>query len=94
MVVAPGRVRCRYHLGPSGPVHVAVDIDGQLRLTEPEGGYPQRQVGTAADVAYFWRQTLGTFGGLYCKYTDEAKLMEHSETLRRSPDLAAGPAGS
>ena len=62
---------------------VAVDIDGELRLTEPEGGYPQRQVGTWADVAYFWREILGMFGGLYRKYTDEAKLMEHSETLRR-----------
>jgi len=62
---------------------VAVDIDGELRLTEPEGGYPQRQVGTGADVAYFWREILGMFGGLYRKYIDEAKLMEHSETLRR-----------
>jgi hypothetical protein len=36
-----------------------------------------------AGVAYFWREVLGMFGGLYRKYTDEAKLMEHSETLRR-----------
>ena len=36
-----------------------------------------------AGVAYFWREILGMFGGLYRKYTDEAKLMEHSETLRR-----------
>jgi hypothetical protein len=34
-------------------------------------------------VAYFWREILGMFGGLYRKYTDEAKLIEHSETLRR-----------
>ena len=37
-----------------------------------------------ADVAYFWREILGMFGGLYRKYTDEAKLIEHSETLRRA----------
>ena len=36
-----------------------------------------------AGVAYFWREILGMFGGLYRKYTDEAKLMENSETLRR-----------
>jgi hypothetical protein len=36
-----------------------------------------------AGVAYFWREVLGMFGGLYRKYTDEAKLIEHSETLRR-----------
>jgi hypothetical protein len=36
-----------------------------------------------AGVGYFWREVLGTFGGLYRKYTDEAKLMENSETLRR-----------
>jgi hypothetical protein len=29
------------------------------------------------------REILGMFGGLYRKYTDEAKLIEHSETLRR-----------
>ena len=36
-----------------------------------------------AGVGYFWREVLGMFGGLYRKYTDEAKLMENSETLRR-----------
>jgi hypothetical protein len=36
-----------------------------------------------AGAAYFWREILGMFSGLYRKYTDEAKLMEHSETLRR-----------
>ena len=36
-----------------------------------------------AGVAYFWREILGMFGGLYRKYTDESKLMENSETLRR-----------
>jgi hypothetical protein len=36
-----------------------------------------------AGVACFWREILGMFGALYRKYTDEAKLMEHSETLRR-----------
>jgi hypothetical protein len=36
-----------------------------------------------AGVSYFWREILGVFGGLYRKYTDESKLMEHSETLRR-----------
>jgi hypothetical protein len=36
-----------------------------------------------AGVGYFWREVLGVFGGLYRKYTDEAKLIEHSETLRR-----------
>jgi hypothetical protein len=36
-----------------------------------------------AGVAYFWREILGMFGGLYRKYTDEAKLIEHSETLCR-----------
>jgi xanthine/uracil permease len=36
-----------------------------------------------AGVAYFWREILGLFGGLYRKYTDESKIMEHGETLRR-----------
>jgi hypothetical protein len=36
-----------------------------------------------AGIGYFWREVLGMFGGLYRKYTDEAKLMENSETLRR-----------
>jgi len=36
-----------------------------------------------AGVAYFWREILGMFGGLYRKYTDGARLMENSETLRR-----------
>jgi len=36
-----------------------------------------------AGAGYFWRELLGMFGGLYRKYTDEAKLMENSETLRR-----------
>lgn len=36
-----------------------------------------------AGVAYAWREILGLFGGLYRKYTDESKIMEHSETLRR-----------
>ena len=36
-----------------------------------------------AGAGYFWREVLGMFGGLYRKYTDEAKLMENSETLRR-----------
>ena len=36
-----------------------------------------------AGVGYFWREVLGVFGGLYRKYTDESKLMENSETLRR-----------
>jgi hypothetical protein len=37
-----------------------------------------------AGVAYFWREILGLFGGLYRKYTDESKIMEKSETLRRA----------
>jgi hypothetical protein len=36
-----------------------------------------------AGVGYFWREVLGLFGGLYRKYTDESKIMEKSETLRR-----------
>lgn len=36
-----------------------------------------------AGVGYCWREVLGLFGGLYRKYTDEARLMEKSETLRR-----------
>jgi uncharacterized membrane protein len=36
-----------------------------------------------AGAGYCWREVLGMFGGLYRKYTDEAKLMENSETLRR-----------
>jgi hypothetical protein len=34
-------------------------------------------------MGYFWRENLGLFGGLYRKYTDESKLMEKPETLRR-----------
>ena len=34
-------------------------------------------------VAYFWREILGFFGGLYRKYTDQAASMERSENLRR-----------
>ena len=30
-----------------------------------------------------WREILGLFGGLYRKYTDEARMIEKSETLRR-----------
>lgn len=36
-----------------------------------------------AGVAYFWREILGLFGGLYRKYTDEARMIEKSEGLRR-----------
>jgi len=36
-----------------------------------------------AGAAYFWREILGLFGGLYRKYTDESRIMEHGETLRR-----------
>ena len=36
-----------------------------------------------AGVAYFWREILGLFGGLYRKYTNEARTMERSENLRR-----------
>ena len=36
-----------------------------------------------AGVAYFWREILGLFGGLYRKYTDESKIMEKSESMRR-----------
>jgi hypothetical protein len=36
-----------------------------------------------AGIAYFWREILGLFGGLYRKYTDESRIMEKSETLRR-----------
>jgi hypothetical protein len=34
-------------------------------------------------VAYFWREILDFFGGLYRKYADEAASMEKSEHLRR-----------
>jgi uncharacterized membrane protein len=34
-------------------------------------------------VAYFWREILALFGGLYRKYTDQAATMEKSENLRR-----------
>ena len=36
-----------------------------------------------AGVGYFWREILGLFGGLYRKYTDEARTIERSEHLRR-----------
>jgi len=36
-----------------------------------------------AGIGYFWREVLGLFGGLYRKYTDESRIMEKSETLRR-----------
>lgn len=34
-------------------------------------------------AAYFWREILDFFGGLYRKYTDEAVTLEKSENLRR-----------
>ena len=34
-------------------------------------------------VAYFWRDILDFFGGLYRKYTDQAASLEKSENLRR-----------
>jgi hypothetical protein len=36
-----------------------------------------------AGMGYFWREILGLFGGLYRKYTDEARMIEKSEGLRR-----------
>ena len=36
-----------------------------------------------AGVAYFWREILGLFGGLYRKFTDEARTIERPEGLRR-----------
>ncbi len=36
-----------------------------------------------AGLGYFWREILGLFSGLYRKYTDEYRIMEKSETLRR-----------
>jgi hypothetical protein len=36
-----------------------------------------------AGVAYFWRETLGFFAGLYRKFTDEARTIEKTENLRR-----------
>ena len=36
-----------------------------------------------AGLGYFWREVLGLFGGLYRKYTDEARMIEKSEGLRR-----------
>jgi len=36
-----------------------------------------------AGIGYFWREILGLFGGLYRKYTDEARMIEKSEGLRR-----------
>jgi hypothetical protein len=36
-----------------------------------------------AGVAYFWREILGLFGGLYRKFTDEARTIERPEHLRR-----------
>lgn len=36
-------------------------------------------------LGYFWRQILGLLGGLYRKYTDEAKAIEEkSQPLRRA----------
>lgn len=34
-------------------------------------------------AAYFWREILGLFTGLYRKFTDQARTIEHSEHLRR-----------
>jgi len=34
-------------------------------------------------VAYFWREVLDFFGGLYRKYTNQAASLEKSENLRR-----------
>ncbi len=36
-----------------------------------------------AGFAYFWREILGFFGGLYRKFTDEARTIEKTENLRR-----------
>lgn len=36
-----------------------------------------------AGAAYFWREVLGLFSGLYRKYTDEARTIERPENLRR-----------
>src|SRR5512135_1561572 len=36
-----------------------------------------------AGAAYFWRGILGLFGGLYRKFTDEARTIERSEHLLR-----------
>jgi len=36
-----------------------------------------------AGMGYFWREIVGLFGGLYRKYTDEARVIEKSEGLRR-----------
>ena len=44
-------------------------------------GHPPR------GVAYFWRKILGFFGGLYRKFTNEASLIEKSETC---DGIAAG----
>lgn len=37
-------------------------------------------------LGYFWRELLGFLGGLYRKFTDEAKAMEEksSQPLRRA----------
>ncbi len=36
-----------------------------------------------AGFGYFWQQILGLFGGLYRKFTDEARTIEKTENLRR-----------
>lgn len=36
-----------------------------------------------AGFGYFWHQILGLFGGLYRKFTDEARTIEKTENLRR-----------
>jgi hypothetical protein len=36
-----------------------------------------------AGFGYLWREVLGLFGGLYRKYTDEARTIEKAENLRR-----------
>lgn len=36
-----------------------------------------------AGFGYLWRETLGVLGGLYRKYTDEARTIEKNENLRR-----------
>jgi xanthine/uracil permease len=53
---------------------------------------PVRDSGIAVTVtgillggfAYFWREILGFFSGLYRKFTDEARTMERKENLRRA----------
>ena len=36
-----------------------------------------------AGFGYLWRETLGVLGGLYRKYTDQARTIEKNESLRR-----------